>query len=538
MRLTTRTYDQLARKESLPPIAADPSLGADFSGGAPSFSTGDSTGQMIADFLQEMTADDMRRGRASNIWADIAIRHRIDAVRDQDWKVGAHDPKQTVDGAIQTEIVDLLEAPNPQLDNNTFGGLFGAATDDVLTIGRGALQALLNRNLTPYALRALDAARLRQNPYYDPSFDDVPTSPDDKKRWLYAETEVKTIPFSSPEIVLLVPYLSTYDRTGLAPMKALRNILQAELDTRRGMHIVQKYRTPPGVFIMPGAAPGSPEKMRLMYDLKMAGRATIGFMNLPKDSHFVQFGGINLIQQGTFQFYEILVRATAAAFGTTPFVLGWTDQDNRANSQTQLSITDRGEAALLKFLRQIINRSIIGRWTEAYGSRAGNLWFTFTSLREEDMLEDAQSLRTKAGPVGFISINELRAAAGLFQYTRDEIPEELWPFVAEPWMPSRIPGVMLPLTYAAMSFGIVEGANLELLVAGMQTGRNPTPTPPGEVSVEQEPGEEEPEVSSRAAFRLDATKAAYLGLFRQGLTGDASNEIEKIVTDLRHLIAA
>jgi hypothetical protein len=336
VKLTTRTYDALHTKQSSAPSGVGMEATSALSG-ADAQTVG-----MLQDYMDGMKADDMRKARDKNIWADIAIRRRMDALRDQLWVITARNPRLPIDQALADEITDILLAPDPELEDNSFGTFWGALMDDCFTIGRGAAQLKLNKDLTVRGFRLLDAAKLRPNPEWKVGVGDAPSSTAETKRWIYEPKWNQKIYLASDEVMLVAPYLSTHDRTGLSPIKSLRFILQAELDTRRMMHGTQKFRTPPGVFVMPGAAPGSPEKARRMYDLKMAGRPTIGFMNLPKDSKFVEFGGINLIAQGTFQFYEILVRATAAGFGTTPFMLGWTDQDNRANSQTQLAISDRG----------------------------------------------------------------------------------------------------------------------------------------------------------------------------------------------------
>src|SRR5947209_18355730 len=118
MRLSTSAYRNLRTPKQVSFVGlGDAGSSMQAANAAPNVGSQDSVSSAITNYIGTLTAQDARDWRDKNIWADIAIRQKMDNIRDADHLVGARDPKLPVNKILQAELAKLLEAPNEELDD-------------------------------------------------------------------------------------------------------------------------------------------------------------------------------------------------------------------------------------------------------------------------------------------------------------------------------------------------------------------------------------------------------------------------------------
>jgi hypothetical protein len=155
--------------------------------------------------------------------------------------------------SIAAAVEDFLRAPNPQLMNNSWPGLMEPFVDDLYTVGMAGLRIIAppprkGKLAIPSALAPLDAARLEFNGEWDPG---NPSSP----RYLYLPEDGKGDPIGlrNDEAIVVVLYPTTYQETGIAPLRILYQTITAYQDLVRRMDMLQRHGGPTTLVNIAGA---------------------------------------------------------------------------------------------------------------------------------------------------------------------------------------------------------------------------------------------------------------------------------------------
>lgn len=332
--------------------------------------------------------------------AQMCISHRQDSLRSFDYILR---PAEGVDvdmGNATKLVREILRYPDRELP---FSAWLTKYVYDVLGFDAGTLYRIRNRGGAPIGLRVVDGTTIA--PLLD-AWGNRPGFDPETGQWAPAYVQyVQGVTWNwlTARDLIYVPYRPTSNTPyGKAPLETV--LINANTDIRFQLYFMQRF-TDGNIPQMFGVAPEqwTPEQIdqwQSRWDAFLKGNqdALNQIRWVPGGSSFEYLNKSDF----TNDFSLFLIRKTAAAFHVSPNELGFTDQVNKASSQSQEAVQDRvGDRPLLRHIAQILTDFI-------QDDLGVPLIFEFdTGTDDADALIVAQTDKVYVD-MGAVSVSEIR----------------------------------------------------------------------------------------------------------------------------------
>lgn len=327
---------------------------------------------------------------ATDIYCDLIER--------AEWKVVPVDPKRPMNTGVKREIEKLLKSPN--LSGEPYSQIKRKAAEDYLVVGLGAFEKQVRRNLRPFRIFPLDAAKIGVNAGWDGTDPSMPRYAqfDDAgrvRRWL-----------PDAMAMVLVNRPSSYSELGWSHVESLDTAIRAVLEGDDTFLQQMIDRTPGGALDL-GEGVGKTQVDQVRQEIQAVRKAFI-VMGGSKNPSFIRFDA----SEREIRALDKLLyfkRQVAAIFQLPMAMLGELVDSSRANTEALLENADRGPGALLWRIREMENAHLVLRFGP-FEEHNCMIDYPIMSRRDEKQQADITSKQTSSS--AWISTNEARRAAG------------------------------------------------------------------------------------------------------------------------------
>jgi hypothetical protein len=324
-----------------------------------------------------------------------------DAIERAEWKVVPADSKRPMNKRVKSEIEALLKRPNPS--GESYGQIQRKATEDYLVVGLGAIEKQVRRNLTPYRMFPLDAARLGVVDGWDGL---------DPKRPRYAQFDAtgrvsRWLPDSMAMVLVNRP--TSYSEVGWSHVEALDTAIRAVLEGDDTFLQQMIDRTPGGALDL-GEGVGKTQVDQVRQEIQAVRKAFI-VMGGSKNPKFVRFEASerDIRALDKLMYFK---RQVAAIFQVPTAMLGELVDSSRANTDALLENADKGPGALLWRRRELENAHIVERFGPVEEHNC-LIDYPIMNRRDEKQQAEITSIQMGRGKGAWVSTNDARRAAGL-----------------------------------------------------------------------------------------------------------------------------
>jgi SPP1 gp7 family putative phage head morphogenesis protein len=327
--------------------------------------------------------------------AQIAISHRIDSIRSLEWFV---EPLGIAQGTDTTDIVakanKILSKPDHDLP---FSSWVYKYCYDILAYDAGSLFKIRNNAGQVIGLRVIDGTTIA------PLIDYYGNRPSAPAPAFVQFAQGLPWDWLSKDDLIYVPFRPIPNSPyGRAPMESI--LLNANTDLLIQSYFLQRFTEgtiPQGFATSPdGWTPDQIKEFQEAWDAVMYGDTS--------KKHQIMWtpNGTNFTWSNEHDYNSdlsmFLMRKTAAAFHVTPNDLGWTEDVNRANGETQVDVQFRtGDLPLIQHIQNILSDFL-------QHDLGLPLRFVFNTGKErEDRVEIANAMKTYV-EFGVLSPSEVR----------------------------------------------------------------------------------------------------------------------------------
>lgn len=334
-----------------------------------------------------------------SIWVRAAIDIYRNAIEQAEQKLVACDEKKPVNHAIEREVSHLLEAPNDS--NEPYSTIKGKMVEDFLVLGHGAVEKAIRRNLAPYQLFPMDAARLAFVQGWDgtdkktPRYGVLDHGYAQVSRWL-----------ADPMAMVLTNRPRSYDSLGLSHVESLDLTVRALLEGD-DYFLKQSANPAPGGALDLGNGVTQPQVDELRSQIESVRRPFI-VMGGTEGAQFIRFNAtereMRLLDQQVW-----FVRQVAAIFQVSTAALRLAVDTSRANTEAMFENDQEGPGAMLWRIREAENQALVlpfGTYAE------NNLRLEYPVMGRKDEKRQAEVTKIQTGGSPWVTTNEARRQAG------------------------------------------------------------------------------------------------------------------------------
>lgn len=331
------------------------------------------------------------------------LRAAIDSYRETISKaepiIRPFDKFRPMNDTVKEALEALIAEPNRKQDS--FSQLIGGFVEDHLVVGHAGLGINLTRDLTPYELLPMDAARIG----FVPNWDGSP----DKPRYVMqaVERDKDAKPLYSIQAMVVVNRLRTYDLLGLSHVEVLETAIKAIFagDETLANQILNGVAN--GALYL-GEHSNQNQVDEVSERIENVKRPFLVLGNT-KEPKYIPFNATP-DQMKYLDTQTWFVRYVAATFKLPMAMLGQTVDTSRANTDSMLGQSQEGMGAVLYDIREAFNRQIVS----LFGSvKKHNCYFDYPVMNQRDEVKQTDINSKQLNNQAWVSINEARIAQGL-----------------------------------------------------------------------------------------------------------------------------
>ena len=334
-------------------------------------------------------------------WVRAALNIRRDQVATAEWVIEPRDWDKPADMDMASQITEVLQEPSPIFEE--WRPFIQSVVEDLLVLDSGCIEKERTLGGGIAFLHPVDGGTIRVNRFWagDP----------DMPRYYWYPDHQERASFLSDDFVYMQANPMTYRVVGLAPLETLRAVIDAELTGQSFNARQVKAPAPDGILDLgEQARPDLVDDFKRYWEAEVAGKGAMAFLGGSKNAKFMPFRANNREMQ-FLEWQMYLARKIAAVFGMSIQDLGIPLDTNRATAQVTSDQTDdRGLRPLLDLVQSYMTREVVH--DPAYGGKANNLAFKFTSLNLRESQSRATVARNSMSGAPWVKLDETRRSEG------------------------------------------------------------------------------------------------------------------------------
>jgi len=334
-----------------------------------------------------------------SVWVRAAIDIYRNVIEQAEWKLSPADSSQPINNRSFCEIKSLLE--NPNHTGTPYSTIKGQMIEDYLVLGHGVIEKAVNRDLTPYQLTPIDAARFAFVPGWDgtdpskPRYAQVDLSGSKVERW-----------FANPMAMVMVNRPRTYDPLGLGHVEMLDFCVRSLLEGDDYLFNNVLTGSANGVLNLGvGVNKQQVDEFRQQLNASKRALAIIGGV---ENTSYVRFNGTEA-EMRVLDTQVWFVRQIAAIFQLSTAALRLAVDQSRANTEAMLENDQEGPGALLWHVRQAENAALVKPFDI---TGYDNLVLDYPIMSRSDAKQQAEISQIQTANTPWVTINEARRANG------------------------------------------------------------------------------------------------------------------------------
>ncbi len=384
---------------------ADPKSLRDQAFGGSEFQTGmGAVAVMRTDASGRERAFPKRNVRTLRNYAEFCpwVRAALDIIRGTieraEWRLNPKDANKPMNARVERDVRALLERPD---DTSTpYSEMQAMMAEDYLVLGHGVIEKRIRKNVEPYQLRPLDAARVGFYPW---------DGDQRAARYAYFDRTGRTVlrQLADPMAMVMINRRRTYDELGLSNVETLDLAVRAMLAGDE-YTLKQTLNPAPNGALNLGNGVTQPQVDDVRRQIEGVDRPFL-VMGGTENAEFMRFNATER-ELRILASMEWYVRQVAAVFQIPVAKLQlFAEKQNRASTETQFAEMDEGVAMVMFKLRELENRAIVG----AFGPVSEhNVVLDYPILSAKDAERQSKITEKQVGGQPYVSINEARRANG------------------------------------------------------------------------------------------------------------------------------
>lgn len=349
-----------------------------------------------------LPAADKRTFADRNEWMQAAVNYVKGRIASADWDIVPLDPKAPADQGVRMKVLKLLkDNPNPKMDS--WASFIEPIIADVMILGKGGFEHVVNFRGWPLALYGFDAANMAVDGAWDGS--------DPKKpRYYWSEPRsFKKKPLRNDQITLMILNPATHRPEGWSYVDALKNTIEGDMAGSAYVRSLMKKYPPPG-WLHLGERASQKQIDAANEQLRTNVWGKGGFLVTGMGGQGQKYEPLT---NGSGRDNELMAwsrwfaHKVAIVCGLMPQDLGLTEDVNKGNGQVQADLsTEGGVKGMMYRVECYINAEVVGR----YGDRRKlNLGLRFKELTLRDRARLAEMAARMNGGTPVVMMNEARA---------------------------------------------------------------------------------------------------------------------------------